>query len=154
MEALELIQLGRRLVKLGEAGLRGNHGRGEFGVGASLVLRDVLAHAETSVTEIAGRTELPQSYVSESVAQLRHQGLLVTEADPVDRRRTLVSASRKHLKTVAEKGRTPVDDLVRDALGDVTPKQASKVLSSLEGLAKRLQLGKPGPLVRALRGDG
>src|SRR5580693_7809367 len=58
--------------------------------GPSLVLRDVFAHPGSSITDITARTGLPQSYVSESVARLRSQGILETSADPADRRRTLV----------------------------------------------------------------
>ena len=59
--------------------------------GPSLVLKDVFGHPGAAITEIAERTVLPQSYVSESVARLREQGVVATRFDPADRRRTLAT---------------------------------------------------------------
>jgi Winged helix DNA-binding domain len=86
--------------------------------GPSLVLRDVFAHPGSSITDITGRTGLPQSYVSESVARLRGQGLLETSADAADGRRTLVRVSAGHPRTVAAKGSAPVDGALAAALGE------------------------------------
>lgn len=153
MEALELIRLGRRLVKLGEQGLRGPKGgpsgTGELPVGPTLVMQDVVAHDRSTVSEITARTGLPQSYVSESVARLRDEGVLVTETDPDDRRRTRVRVSRAHLKTVRQKGRTSVDALFVGALDDIGADEAARLLASLETIAERLRPAEPGPVVLA-----
>src|SRR4029077_5693015 len=98
MNALDLIVLGRQLTKIGEEVLRGSGdpagqdagGHGERPARATgrprqapsrltrrtLVVRDVFAHPGSSITDITARTGLPQSYVSESVARLRSQGIL------------------------------------------------------------------------------
>jgi DNA-binding MarR family transcriptional regulator len=152
MEAFELMQLGRRLTKLGEQGLRGSTGRNELPLGPTLVMQDVLAHDGSTVSEITARTGLPQSYVSESVARLRDDGVLVTETDQDDRRRTRVRMSRDHLKTVRRKGRATVDELVLEALGDVGAKDTARLLAALETIAERLRPTEPGPVVRLLDG--
>jgi DNA-binding MarR family transcriptional regulator len=156
VEAIDLIQLGRRLAKLGEHALRGSegipNGRGEIPIGATLVAQDVLTHEGSTVSEITVRTGLPQSYVSESVARLREEHILVTETDPDDRRRTRVSVSRAHLKVVRERGKAPVEALVCQAMGDVDTAEAERLVSALETLAERLRPVEPGAVVRQLRG--
>jgi MarR family transcriptional regulator, 2-MHQ and catechol-resistance regulon repressor len=67
--------------------------------GQGMVAADVFAHPATSVGEIADRTGLRQSYVSESIARLREQGVVETSADPADGRRTLMARTayrRRH----------------------------------------------------------
>ena len=68
--------------------------------------------------DVTARTGLPQSYVSESVARLRDQGIVETSADPADGRRTLVRVTAEHPRTVAAKGAVPVDAALA-AGGDV-----------------------------------
>ena len=75
MNALDLIMLGRQLARIGEEVLRGAQAQ-TMPTGPSLVLRDVFAHPDSSITDITGRTGLPQSYVSESVARLRDLGIV------------------------------------------------------------------------------
>ena len=58
MDALELIQLGRELTKIGEEALRGSK-TGSLPNGPSLVLRDVFANRDSAISEIADRTALP-----------------------------------------------------------------------------------------------
>ena len=84
------------------------------------MLRDVFAHPGSSITDITARTGLPQSYVSESAARLRSQGILETSADPADGRRTLVRVSAEHPRTVAGKGSAPVDAALAAALANRT----------------------------------
>ena len=95
MNALDLIMLGRQLTKIGEEVLRGSKAQA-MPTGPSLVLRDVFAHPDSSITEVTARTGLPQSYVSDSVARLRDQGIVETSADPADGRRTLVRVTAQH----------------------------------------------------------
>jgi DNA-binding transcriptional ArsR family regulator len=119
--------------------------------GPSLVLRDVFAHPGSSITDITSRTGLPQSYVSESVARLRSQGILETSADPADGRRTLVRVSAGHPRTVAAKGSAPVDGALAAALGepDGGPVVA-EIVAALSALAERLRPESPGPIQRQL----
>jgi DNA-binding MarR family transcriptional regulator len=146
VEALDLIVLGRQLVKIGEQAMRGSSVPA-LPTGQSLVLRDVFAHPGSAISEITTRTGLPQSYVSESVARLREAGLLETAADSADGRRTLVRVSDTHARTVAKSGSISVDSVLADALNGI---DAGRPLEVLESLAKRLRPAEPGPILRAL----
>jgi DNA-binding transcriptional ArsR family regulator len=161
MNALDLIVLGRQLTKIGEEVLRGSAQGGHAAdrpaqapflpTGPSLVLRDVFAHPGSSITDITGRTGLPQSYVSESVARLRGQGILETSADPGDGRRTLVRVSGEHPRTVAAKGSAPVDGALAAALGEPDGGPAvAEIVATLSALAERLRPESPGPIRRQL----
>jgi DNA-binding MarR family transcriptional regulator len=144
MDALQLIRLGRRLTRIGEEALRGGKAPA-LPNGPSLVLSDVFTHADSAINEIAERTSLPQSYVSESVAKLRDQGMIETRVDPADRRRTLVRVSGEHTRAVARKASTPVDAALAEA---VAPQQAvAEVLEALETLYERLCVEPPGPVL-------
>jgi DNA-binding transcriptional ArsR family regulator len=147
MNALDLIMLGRQLTKIGEEALRGSAHQG-MPAGPSLVLRDVFAHPDSSITDVTARTGLPQSYVSESVARLRDQGIVETLADPADGRRTLVRVTAEHPPTVAAKGSAPVDVALAAALGD--PADAGEIIDMLAALAERLRPESPGPIRRQL----
>jgi len=151
MDALALILLGRRLMKLGEDALRGPRGTA-LPAGPALVLRDVFANPDSSIAQITARTGLPQSYVSESVARLRDQGLVETAADPSDGRRTLVRVSAAHPRRVVREGALPVDGILTKALGGAEAKSVRKIIRSLEAAAERLGRtgGEPGPLRRSL----
>ena len=119
--------------------------------GPSLVLRDVFAHPGSSITDITARTGLPQSYVSESVARLRSQGILETSADPADGRRTLVRVSAGHPRTVAAKGSAPVHGALAAALGEPDGGPAvAEIVATLSALAERLRPESPGPIQRQL----
>jgi len=147
MNALDLIMLGRQLTKIGEEVMRGSKAQ-SMPTGPSLVLRDVFAHPDSSITDVTARTGLPQSYVSESVARLRDQGIVETSADPADGRRTLVRVTAEHPRTVAAKGSAPVDAALAAALGD--PADAGEIIGTLAALAERLRPESPGPIRRQL----
>jgi DNA-binding MarR family transcriptional regulator len=150
MNALDLIMLGRQLTKIGEEVLRGSAAQA-MPTGPSLVLRDVFAHPDSPIGDIAGRTGLPQSYVSESVARLRDQGIVETAADPADGRRTLVRVTAQHPRTVATKGSAPVDAALAAALGEQAGDPAvSQLIETLSALAARLRPSSPGPIRRQL----
>lgn len=57
------------------------------------VLRSLLVTSGVSQGDIAGAEQLNVMSVSRSVSTLRRKGLVVVEADPEDRRRTVVSIS-------------------------------------------------------------
>jgi DNA-binding MarR family transcriptional regulator len=83
-----------------------------------MVLVDVAEHPGGTIGQIVERLGFPQSHVSAAVARLRDDGMLVTNVDPADRRRTLVSLSPEHLANVERAQHTlpPVDDLLVAAL--------------------------------------
>jgi DNA-binding MarR family transcriptional regulator len=116
-----------------------------------MVLQDVFGHPDSSVSDITARTGLPQSYVSESVARLRDQGLVVTEADPADRRRTLVRASPEHLRRVARKGSASVDTALAEAFDESDPAKAQALVDTLGEMARSLAPARPGPVRRQLQ---
>ncbi len=147
--AFDLIVLGRQLAKIGESVMRG-HPAAARPTSAGLVLADVFGHPGSSISEITGRTGMPQSHVSETVAQLREQGLLETSPDPGDRRRTLVRVSPEHPANVMRAAMVPVDTALSDALGDVSPDTARQIVATLELLADRLRPAEPRPILDQL----
>jgi DNA-binding MarR family transcriptional regulator len=68
----------------GQPGEGGQRGETSIPAGLSMVGADVFAHPATSISEIAHRTGLRQSYVSESVARLRDRGVVETAPDPAE----------------------------------------------------------------------
>ena len=155
MDALDLFQLGRWLTKLGEETMR-PAGAEPSPPGQRLILIDTFAYPDSSVGDIAKRTGLPQSYVSEVVAKLRGVGALETRVDLNDRRRTLVKVSDSLPPTVAGLGAKPVDDLIAEALGEVPRDRAAELIASLEEVAAclRITLGASGTPDARLRDAG
>lgn len=143
--------LGRRLMKIGEEAMRGSTAP-SLPIGPSLVLRDLFGHPDSSITEITDRTGLPQSYVSESVARLRANGVLTTSVDPDDRRRTLVRVSEEHARAVVRRGARPVDAALAEALGEDRAGANTDAVETLQALAGRLRKthGPPGAIARQL----
>jgi DNA-binding MarR family transcriptional regulator len=147
MDALDLIILGRQLTRIGERAMReGDREHDEpatlgaaLPAGALIVMRDVLAHPNTSITDITARTGLPQSYVSESVNKLRVKGIAEINADPADRRRTLVRLTATQVDQVARHSARDADDLLRMALGDLPDDDAQQVIAMLIELSRRLR---------------
>jgi DNA-binding MarR family transcriptional regulator len=155
MDALTLVALGRRLMKIGEDALRTREplasAEAQLSVGASLVLKDVFDNPDSSIREITERTGLPQSYVSECVARLRELGMVSTAVDPADRRRTLARFDPQHARTVLRKGAVTADDELARALGEPDAAAIKETIELLSGLAGQLLPSKPGPVGRQLR---
>ena len=142
--------LGRQLTRVGEEALRGSKALA-LPTGATLVLRDVLGHPDSAIREVTARTGLPQSYVSESVASLREQGIVETTPDPADGRKTLVRLSSQHMRNVAKKGAVSVDPFLAAALGEHDSAKLKSILSSLSDLSDRLRPREPGPFALQLK---
>jgi DNA-binding MarR family transcriptional regulator len=149
MDAIELIDLGRRLTKIGEEAMRGKRGPG-MPAGRALVLRDVFANPGCSVNDIVARIGLPQGYVSECIAKLREDEMVETTTDPSDRRRTLVNFGRRHAARVLAAGAAPVDDTLASALGEEDREALAEVLNVLSSLARRLRPRAERPVARGL----
>ncbi|MBO0822647.1 MAG: winged helix-turn-helix transcriptional regulator [Actinobacteria bacterium] len=150
MDALDIIVLGRQLTRIGEQAMRDGGAddsetseTGALGAtlptGALIVMRDVLAHPASSITDITARTGLPQSYVSESVNKLRVKGIAEISADPSDRRRTLVRLRAKKVEEVARHSARNADHVLRSALGKMDDAEAAEVIAMLAGLADHLR---------------
>ena len=109
--------------------------------GRALVLRDVFANPDTSVSAITARTGLPQSYVSESVAALRDRGILDTAPDPQDRRRTLASVTPTHRRRVAKRASIPVDTTLVKDFGEERARIALPLLTRIAELLSEAEQG-------------
>ncbi|MCP2340265.1 MarR family transcriptional regulator [Actinomadura rupiterrae] len=137
MNITELYLLGRRLQKIAEAAIP-TEGVGEHPTSTSTVLAvadDLRDHPGTTVTEIAKRTGLVQSQVSNCVARLREAGTVRAEPDPSDRRRTL-------LHPVAEpspRARIVRDTPIEPALAEATT-NVPETLALLDRLATLLDI--------------
>ncbi|MFC5831106.1 MarR family transcriptional regulator [Nonomuraea insulae] len=137
MNGLELLLLGHKLVQIGQDAIPAS-GIHKLTGSARTVLVDVFEHPGSSIKEITERTGFPQSLVSVSVARFREAGVMVTEPDPADRRRTLVSAA----PGVPERGKrlagtATVDEELARALG-VEGGEVREIVAQLESLARRL----------------
>ncbi|NEC63524.1 helix-turn-helix domain-containing protein [Streptomyces sp. SID9727] len=143
MTPVQLFLLGRTLMKIGEQALpepsapAGAVQRG--GTRAALVvLSDVLGHQDTSVSEIAARTGLPQSQVSGAVARLKETGSFVSAPDPADGRRQLIRTATEVSERVAEVRSARIDDALSAALGTDDPETMRRIGAALDVLALHL----------------
>jgi DNA-binding MarR family transcriptional regulator len=145
MNGIELFNLGRLLMKVGEEAIpmAGFHG---LPSSVRSILIDVFEKPGSSVGEIAERTGFTQGHISSSVARLRGRGAFVTAVDPKDRRRTLVQPSPLALG-LAQQVTTPIDGALAEALGTEDPQEVAEIVSALEALARRLARARiPGPV--------
>ena len=134
MKSTDLFLLGRRLMRLAEEGLPGQ------GVNNSVrfVLLDIAANPGSSISEITARTGSPQSHVSTSVIKLRQFGLVRTEIDPRDRRRTLVWIVPKALEQAHSRITATADAAISRALGNPPAVEVAELIAALEMVADRL----------------
>jgi DNA-binding MarR family transcriptional regulator len=135
MNALDLYLLGRRLMKIGEGAMR-PPGAPPVPTGVRLIVTDIAEHPGSPIGEIARRTGLPQSHVSQSVARLRERGAVETEGDPNDGRRTLVRLSASVSARAARHGAAHIDALLAEAAGLDDP---AEVVASLDALLAGLR---------------
>ena len=135
MKSTDLFLLGRRLMALAEEGLPGQ------GVNNSVrfVLLDIAANPGSSISEITTRTGVPQSQVSTSVIRLRQVGIVRTEIDPRDRRRTLVWAVPEALQRAHSRVTSTADAAIGRALGNASAAEVAEVIEALEMVAERLR---------------
>ena len=152
VDAIDLITLGRQLIKVGEQAMRGGAAL-PLPAGHAVVLRDVLGHPGSSITDITTRTGLAQSVVSKAVAKFQADEMIESEVDPADRRRILVRVSSKHLREVGRKGSVPADQALAGALGESDPDAVAEVVGSLQALAERLRPNTPGAVLSQLHGE-
>jgi DNA-binding MarR family transcriptional regulator len=137
VNALDLHLLGRRLMKIGEIGMRGGDAPA-VPSGLRLIVTDIGEHPRSSIGEIAARTGLPQSYVSTSVSRLRDRGAVKTAGDPRDGRRTLVELSAAVPARAARRGAVPIDATLAEAAELDDPAAVVATLETLlAGLRRR-----------------
>lgn len=109
--------------------------RGKLASGVRLVAVDVGYHPGSSISEITERTGFPQSHVSASVARLRDLGVLETEVDPADRRRTLVRMTPAATERAAKVSSAPLEEVLAPALTGCQPSEMAEVVEALELVA-------------------
>ena len=137
VKAHDLFRLGRQLTKIAEEAMRSPNAP-STPPGVRLILMDVRGEPGSSIGQIAARTGLPQSYVSESVARLRDQGVFETWTDPADGRRTLVGIGAGVPRAGARAGAASVDDALIAAGGSGNFRADKKLIAELEAFAIRL----------------
>jgi DNA-binding MarR family transcriptional regulator len=138
VKAHDLFRLGRQLARIAEETMRRSTDAPTTPPGMRLILMDVAAEPGSSIGQIAARTGLPQSYVSESVARFREQKVIETWSDPTDGRRTLVRVGAATPRAVARAGAVSVDDALITAAGTGDPGTDAALIADLEALAARL----------------
>jgi DNA-binding MarR family transcriptional regulator len=131
---MSLYLLGRKLMQIAEGMLP----TGRKVTSARLVFVDVAYHPNSSITEITERTGFPQSLVSTAVARLRDIGLLQTEPDPLDRRRTLVRTTPTINDVEVRLSQVSIDDVVVKELAPEHEKELANVTASHDLLSRLL----------------
>lgn len=141
MNAVELYLLGRTLMKLGEDALPEPPGGASAYPGSTrtvlIVAADVATHPASTVTEVVKRTGLPQSQVSTAVARLREAGVVGTDVDPADRRRTVITQQAEVSDRLAEVRAAPILPTLTAAL-DGDAEVARRVSRQLDELGQLL----------------
>ncbi len=138
MNGVQLFLLGRQLMKLGQESMP-RAGFPKLPASVQSILIDALEHPYSTVGDITRRTGFPQSHVSVSIARLQKGGALVTEVDPIDRRRTLVRPASGVIEGVAERVSVPIDAALSRAIGTSDPRVLADAIDTLESLADRLR---------------
>jgi DNA-binding MarR family transcriptional regulator len=134
VDAAGLFLLSRRLMQIAESVLPQQNAATSL----RFVALDVAYHPDSSISEITERTGLPQSLVSMSVAKLRNVGVLETEPDPADRRRTLVRTTATMEGRARRVGGTSIETALAEALAVDDHEEAADALAALDLLARLL----------------
>jgi DNA-binding MarR family transcriptional regulator len=102
--------------------------------------RAVLTHLSIAgpltVGEAARHLDRAQSVVSDIVSQLEAKGLLEREADPQDRRRTLVWLTPAGVASLERDGQVLSTDRLAAALGALDPAERDRLLHGLSRLVQ------------------
>ena|ERR1700722_3189558 len=129
---MSLYLLGRKLMQIAEGMLP----TGRKVTSARLVFVDVAYHPNSSITEITERTGFTQSLVSMAVATLRERGLLETEPDPLDRRRTLVRTTPAINAVEVRLSHVSIDEVLAKELGPGHEEDLAQVMAALDLLSR------------------
>lgn len=110
-----------------------------------LVGTDVFTHSPTSVGEIAARTGVAQSQVSGIVAQMRSAGMLSSDPDLHDRRRTVLTVTPDAREAHgAQRGRRDPRAVIRAHLElrgcSVSDSDVETLVALLDKVADRLAI--------------
>jgi DNA-binding MarR family transcriptional regulator len=130
-----LHRLGKRLIDLSSQ-VTGESGDLQLTPGEAAVIEDVIKHPASSISEIQQRTGFVQGHVSKSVARLKARGLVETEPDPSDGRRTRVRIADAALQAIIRRAARRIDQVIGHTIDD--PAQARRATELLEDLADLL----------------
>jgi DNA-binding MarR family transcriptional regulator len=134
VDSMGLFLLGRKLMQMAEGSLP----QGTIATSARLVLTDVAYHPGSSITEITERIGFPQSLVSASVVKLRELGVVETQTDPSDRRRTLVRPLPAALQAKVRARAVSAEEVLAKELPPGQQGQAAEAAAALTLLARLL----------------
>jgi DNA-binding MarR family transcriptional regulator len=130
-----LHRLGKRLIELSSQAT-GEPGDLQLTLGEAAVIEDVIKHPASSISEIQQRTGFVQGHISKSVARLKARGLVETEPDPSDGRRTRVRIADAASQAITRRAARPIDQVIGHTIDD--PAQARRATGLLEELADLL----------------
>ena len=109
-------------------------------LGLVLITDDIARHDGTTITEITARTGLAQSLVSKTVIRLRDAGVVNTQADPTDRRRTRITISTAARSDIfADRGSRTITRALQHRFPELRRKELTAVEAQLDQLIAALQ---------------
>ena len=108
--------------------------RGQLTGASRAVLEHLAMTGPLTIGEASAHLSRAQSVVSEIVSHLADQGLLEREADPADRRRTLIWLTRAGHDTLRRDREVLGLDLLTRAFAALPPGQADELVSGLQAL--------------------
>jgi DNA-binding MarR family transcriptional regulator len=138
MNAGELHRLARALREIAITATA-NPGEPRVSAGQLAIAEDISYHPGTSVSEVAARTGLAQSFVSRTIVRMSNTGTILTEADPTDGRRSLISITPA-LQTdeFQSRGQRSITSAIHDAFPGLSEEQLVVILDALDTLGTEL----------------
>ncbi len=132
----ELYQLGRRLQELAQSAMSDR----DVGVSPAevVMLRDLLAHGPTTISQIASRTGFVHSRVSTAVASLRDRGWVVTSVDETDRRRTIAAVTERVRRGTAQARARRAEPILSELLDDLPTARRAELIDAIKELHRAL----------------
>ncbi len=115
--------------------------RGELPGASRAVLEHLALAGPLTIGEAAAHMRRAQSVVSEIVTHLERDGLLEREADPADRRRTLVWLTQGGHEALRRDRDVLGLDLLADAMARLPPGQADALNAGMRALIEHAQPG-------------
>lgn len=140
MDAGQLHKLARVLREIA-LDATADEGEAPVSAGDVAIAEDIAHHERTSVGEIASRTGLAQSLVSRTVAKMDGAGIVVSEHDPADGRRRLISiAPTVRTGLFRSRARRSVEPSLRARYSQAPDLKVARVLALLQELADLLTI--------------
>lgn len=138
MDAGQLHKLARVLREIA-LDATADDGEAPVSAGDVAIAEHIAHHERTSVGEIASRTGLAQSLVSRTVAKMDGAGFVVSERDPADGRRRLISiAPTVRTGPFRSRARRPVEPSVRARYPHASNMEVARVVALLQELTDLL----------------